>query len=46
MPKSDRKKNVPTNETGTASVGISVERQSPKNKNTTKATKIKASKSV
>ncbi len=33
-------------ETGTAKIGINVERQSPKKINTTSATKIKASKRV
>lgn len=39
-------KNVPINDTGTARVGINVERQSPKNKKTTNATSTKASNSV
>ena len=34
---------VPTKETGTAIAGIRVERQSPKNRNTTKLTNKKAS---
>ena len=38
--------NAPINDTGTAMVGISVERQSPKNINTTNATNIKASRRV
>ena len=39
-------KNAPIKETGTAMIGINVERQSPKNINTTSATKIKASRKV
>ena len=46
MPKSCININVPTNETGTAITGIKVERQSPKNKKTTIATKTKASNKV
>ena len=46
MPKSCININVPTNETGTAKTGIKVERQSPKNKKTTIATKTKASNKV
>ena len=37
---------APISETGTAKVGMSVERQSPKKRNTTNETKIKASKRV
>jgi hypothetical protein len=37
---------APISDTGTASVGISVERQSPRNTNTTSATSTKASPSV
>ena len=40
------RKNAPTRDTGTASVGISVLRQSPRNTNTTSATRMKASTSV
>ena len=36
-------KNAPIKETGTAKIGINVERQSPRKINTTIATKIKAS---
>ncbi|MNM77487.1 hypothetical protein D3C81_893400 [compost metagenome] len=39
-------KNVPISETGTAMIGIKVERQSPRKINTTMATKIKASRRV
>ncbi len=39
-------KNDPTNETGTAMVGIKVERQSPKNRKTTIATSTNASNKV
>jgi hypothetical protein len=46
IPKADITANVPTNETGTAIVGINVERQSPKNRNTTIATNMKASNNV
>ena len=45
-PKSCIIKNAPTKDTGTAIIGINVERQSPKNKNTTTATNIKASRRV
>ena len=38
--------NEPTSDTGTAMAGISVERQSPRNRNTTNATRIKASRRV
>ena len=40
------RKKAPTRDTGTASVGMSVERQSPRNTNTTSATSTKASTSV
>ncbi|MNE87728.1 hypothetical protein D3C80_1849620 [compost metagenome] len=46
MSKNVMNTNVPTNETGTAIAGITVERQSPKKRNTTKPTKIKASTKV
>ena len=39
-------KNAPTRDTGTAKIGIKVERQSPKKTKTTNATNIKASLSV
>ena len=39
-------KNDPIKETGTAIIGINVERQSPKKRNTTMATRINASLSV
>ena len=40
------KKKVPTSETGTARVGISVERQSPRKRKTTRATRTNASNRV
>ena len=43
MPKNCMKKNVPIKDTGTAMAGIRVERQSPRNINTTKLTNKKAS---
>ena len=43
MLKNFRNMNVPINDTGTARVGINVERQSPRNRNTTRATSTKAS---
>ncbi len=46
MPKEFITTNAPTKETGTARMGINVERQSPKNINTTNATSMKASTSV
>ena len=46
IPKADITANVPTSETGTASAGISVERQSPRKRNTTIATSINASNKV
>jgi len=45
-PKAFMKMKAPTSDTGTARVGISVERQSPRNTNTTTATSRKASISV
>ena len=42
----DMKMNAPTSDTGTASVGISVERQSPRKMKTTNATSTNASPSV
>ena len=39
IPNNCIKANVPIKDTGTAIAGIKVERQSPKNKNTTKPTK-------
>ena len=46
IPKADIIANVPINETGTAIVGINVERQSPKNRKTTIATNMNASNRV
>ena len=46
IPKNCIKKKVPIKETGTAIAGIRVERQSPKNKNTTKLTSKNASTKV
>ncbi|MNU04239.1 hypothetical protein D3C72_2485610 [compost metagenome] len=46
IPNADIIANVPINDTGTAMVGINVERQSPKKRNTTIATKINASNNV
>ena len=45
-PSNNMKKNVPTSDTGTARVGMSVERQSPRNKKTTRATNTNASNNV
>ena len=45
-PNSLRTKNVPMSETGTASVGISVDRRSPRNMYTTRQTSTNASSSV
>ena len=45
-PKNWMTKKEPISDTGTAKIGIKVERQSPRNKNTTSATKINASRSV
>ena len=45
IPKTEHR-NVPMRDTGTASVGISVERQSPRNTNTTSATRTNASNKV
>ncbi len=39
-------KNAPISDTGTARIGIRVERQSPRNRNTTRATRMKASRNV
>ncbi len=46
MPKAFMTAKVPIKETGTARIGIMAERQSPKNMNTTNATKMKASNNV
>ena len=46
IPKAFMNTNAPINETGTASIGIIVERQSPKKINTTKATSKNASNKV
>ena len=46
IPKNCMKAKVPISDTGTAIAGMIVERQSPKNKNTTKPTRIKASTKV
>lgn len=46
IPNAERTMNVPMSDTGTASVGINVERQSPRNRNTTSDTSTKASNSV
>ena len=43
MPKNCINKNVPIKDIGTAMAGIKVDLKSPKNRNTTKATNIKAS---
>ncbi|MNX60923.1 hypothetical protein D3C86_918420 [compost metagenome] len=43
MPKNCINTNVPIRDTGTAIAGITVERQSPRNRNTTNPTRIKAS---
>src|SRR4051812_15031898 len=45
-PKNCMNMNAPISDTGTANVGMSVERQSPRNTNTTSATNIKASLNV
>ena len=45
-PNMSMKKKVPIRETGTARVGIRVERQSPRKRKTTSATRTKASKRV
>ena len=45
-PNISMKKNVPISETGTARVGIRVDRQSPRNRKTTRATNTKASNRV
>ena len=46
MPNISMKKNVPINDTGTANVGISVLRTSPRNRKTTSDTRMNASNSV
>ena len=46
MSKSCMNMNVPTNDTGTAIAGITVDLQSPRKRKTTKPTKINASTSV
>ena len=46
IPNNCIKAKVPINDTGTAIAGINVERQSPRNRNTTNPTKIKASTKV
>ncbi len=45
-PMASRKAKVPTRDTGTAIKGISVARQLPRNRNTTRMTRAKASNSV